>query len=72
MTTAYAMAAFFALVIVSMLLVARAYQAKGRADALAEVRDEGEGRRDAFDKEVSRPVSRGTDLISRLRRRVDR
>ena len=72
MTTAYAMAAFFALVIVSMLLVARAYQAKGRSDALAKVRDEGEERRDAFDEEVSRPVSRGTDLISRMRRRVGR
>lgn len=72
MITITVVTAFFALVVVSILLVARAHQARGRADALAEVRDEGEERRDAFDKEVSRPVSHGADLISRMRRRVGR
>tara|TARA_R110000765_G_scaffold173777_1_gene278460 strand:+ start:3137 stop:3355 length:219 start_codon:yes stop_codon:yes gene_type:complete len=65
-------AALFALAVVSMLLMARAYRLTGRSESLAKAHAEGNRRREAFDKETSRPISRGRDLISRLRGRVGR
>ena len=55
-----------------MLLMARAYRLTGRSESLAKAHAEGNRRREAFDKETSRPISRGRDLISRLRGRVGR
>jgi len=65
-------AAFFALVIVSILLMARAYRLTGRSESLVKTHAEGNRRREAFDKEISRPISRGRDLVNRLRERVGR
>ena len=72
MVTVTVVTAFFALVIVSILLMARAYRSTGRSESLVRTHAEGNRRRRAFDEETSRPISRGRDLINRLRGRVGR
>lgn len=64
--------AFFALVVVSILLMARAYRLTGRSESLIRTHEEGNRRREAFDEESAKPIRRGRDLIDRLRERVDR
>jgi hypothetical protein len=70
--TASVVISVFLLLVAGLFLVVRLAKQSGKYGADRDSFRAGERHRDAFDKEVDRPLASGDDLISRLRDRVGR